>query len=102
MGMVGGGKHAFIGAIHRFAANIDGLIKLHCGAFSSNSETSKESGKELLLAETKCYDSYHEMFATESGLSKEDRMDFVTIVTPNLAHLTCHDGFGIWFPCCIG
>ncbi|TDE43302.1 Gfo/Idh/MocA family oxidoreductase [Flavobacterium rhamnosiphilum] len=84
--MVGGGQHAFIGAIHRIAANIDGLIELHCGAFSSNPETSKESGKELFLPESKCYGSYAEMFATESGLPKEQRMDFVTIVTPNFAH----------------
>jgi predicted dehydrogenase len=86
MGMVGGGKHAFIGAIHRIAANMDGLIELHCGAFSSNPETSKESGKELFLSESKCYDSYQEMFVTESSLPKDQRMDFVSIVTPNFAH----------------
>jgi hypothetical protein len=51
MGMVGGGKNAFIGAIHRIAANIDGLIELHCGAFSSDSEISKESGKAFLPEE---------------------------------------------------
>lgn len=84
--MVGGGQHAFIGAIHRIAANIDGLIELHCGAFSSKPETSKESGKELFLPESKCYGSYQEMFVIESGLPKEQRMDFVTIVTPNFAH----------------
>ena len=43
MGMIGGGKNAFIGAIHRIAANMDGLIELHCGAFSSNPDTSIES-----------------------------------------------------------
>lgn len=84
--MVGGGKQAFIGAIHRIAANMDGLIELHCGAFSSNSEVSKESGKELFLPESKCYGSYQEMFETESGLPEDQRMDFVTIVTPNFAH----------------
>ena len=86
MGMVGGGKDAFIGAIHRIAANIDGLIELHCGAFSSNPETSIASGKEFFLPESKCYRSYPEMFATENSLPKEQRMDFVTIVTPNFAH----------------
>lgn len=86
MGMVGGGKNAFIGAIHRIAANIDGLIELHCGAFSSNPETSLASGKEFFLPESKCYRSYPEMFATENSLPKEQRMDFVTIVTPNFAH----------------
>jgi predicted dehydrogenase len=86
MGMVGGGKNAFIGAIHRIAANIDGLIELHCGAFSSNPEIAKESGKDLFLPESKCYGSYAEMFAIESSLPKKQRMDFVTIVTPNFAH----------------
>lgn len=86
MGMVGGGKDAFIGAIHRIAANIDGLIELHCGAFSSNPETSIASAKEFFLPESKCYRSYPEMFATENSLPKEQRMDFVTIVTPNFAH----------------
>jgi len=86
MGMVGGGKNAFIGAIHRIAANIDGLIELHCGAFSSNAEISKESGRSLFLPEEKCYNTYQEMILTESLLPKEERMDFVTIVTPNFAH----------------
>lgn len=86
MGMVGGGKNAFIGAIHRIAANMDGLIELHCGAFSSSPETSIASGKEFFLSESKCYGSYSEMFATENSLPKEQRMDFVTIVTPNFAH----------------
>jgi predicted dehydrogenase len=86
MGMVGGGTNAFIGAIHRIAANMDGLIELHCGAFSSNPETSIASGKDLFLPESKCYGSYCEMFATENSLPKEQRMDFVTIVTPNFAH----------------
>jgi predicted dehydrogenase len=86
MGMVGGGKNAFIGAIHRIAANIDGLIELHCGAFSSDSEISKESGRSLFLSEEKCYSTYQEMFLAESLLPKGERMDFVTIVTPNFAH----------------
>lgn len=86
MGMIGGGKNAFIGAIHRIAANIDGLVELHCGAFSSNPEISKESGKELLLGDDKCYTSYQEMIVTESQLPPNQRMDFVTIVTPNFAH----------------
>jgi predicted dehydrogenase len=86
MGMVGGGKNAFIGAIHRIAANIDGLIELHCGAFSSDSEISKESGISLFLPEEKCYGTYQEMFLNESLLPKGERMDFVTIVTPNFAH----------------
>ena len=86
MGMIGGGKNAFIGAIHRVAANMDGLVELHCGAFSSNPEISKESGKGLFLPEAKCYDSYEKMIAIESQLPQDQKMDFVTIVTPNFAH----------------
>jgi len=61
MGMVGGGRDAFIGAVHRIAARMDGKIELVCGAFSSDPKKSKASGKDLLLPENRCYDSYQEM-----------------------------------------
>ncbi len=83
MGMVGGGQGAFIGGIHRMAANLDGQIELVCGAFSSNAKRSKASGKELFLAEERCYASYQEMMTTEASLPADKRMDFVAIVTPN-------------------
>lgn len=86
MGMVGGGKGAFIGAVHRMAALLDGKIELVCGAFSSNPERSKESGAELLLPPDRVYGSYAEMFETEAKLPADVRMDFVSIVTPNNAH----------------
>lgn len=86
MGMIGGGKDAFIGAIHRLAANMDGLIELSCGAFSSNPETSIQSGKELFLPESRTYSSYEKMIRSEAALPSEERIDFVTIVTPNFAH----------------
>jgi len=100
MGMIGGGKNAFIGAVHRIAANMDGLIELHCGAFSSNPELSLESGKELGLSQDKCYESYTQMIETEAKLSTEERMDFVSIVTPNHAHfapamLALENGFHV-------
>ncbi|HWW41495.1 MAG TPA: hypothetical protein VNZ46_19395, partial [Pedobacter sp.] len=57
MGMIGGGKNAFIGAVHRIAANIDGLIELSCGALSSNPETAKASGRDLFLPESRNYGS---------------------------------------------
>lgn len=100
MGMIGGGKNAFIGAVHRIAANMDGLIELHCGAFSSNPEVSLESGKELGLSKDKCYASYTEMIETEAKLAPGERMDFVSIVTPNHAHfapamLALENGFHV-------
>jgi predicted dehydrogenase len=86
MGMVGGGKNAFIGAVHRIAANMDGQIELICGAFSSDPERSKESGKALFIEESRNYGSYQEMFEAERNLPESERMQFVSIVTPNFAH----------------
>ncbi|NEU08612.1 Gfo/Idh/MocA family oxidoreductase [Flavihumibacter sp. R14] len=86
MGMVGGGKDAFIGAIHRLAANMDGLIELVCGALSINPEIAEESGKMLFLSPDRIYKTYQEMIEKESQLPADQRMDFLTIVTPNFAH----------------
>lgn len=86
MGMVGGGEGAFIGAIHRIAANISGDIELVCGAFSRDVEKSKRSGKALYLPESRSYGSYLEMMTCEAALPPTERMDFVAIVTPNHLH----------------
>lgn len=86
MGMIGGGKDAFIGAIHRRAAFMDNLIELVCGVFSVDPEISQESGKEYFLPANRVYNSYHEMFDKEMQLPEDERMDFVTIVTPNKWH----------------
>ncbi|HUF63503.1 MAG TPA: Gfo/Idh/MocA family oxidoreductase [Verrucomicrobiales bacterium] len=86
MGMVGGGQGAFIGAVHRIAANLDGQIELVCGAFSSDPERSKASGRDLFLAAERCYGTYEEMMAREAARAAEERMDFVSIVTPNHVH----------------
>jgi predicted dehydrogenase len=86
MGMIGGGKNAFIGAVHRIAANMDGLIELVCGAFSSHPDNARESGKALFLPDDRIYLSYEEMFDKESRLPADKRMDFVVIVTPNHLH----------------
>ena len=86
MGMVGGGKDAFIGAIHRIAAHMDGLIEVCCGALSINPEIAKDSGKMLFLPEDRTYLTFEEMITKESALPADQRMDFVTIVTPNFAH----------------
>jgi hypothetical protein len=86
MGMIGGGKDAFIGAIHRLAANMDGLIELSCGALSIDPETAIASGEALFLPASRTYTNYEEMILAEAALPPEIRMDFVTIVTPNFAH----------------
>ena len=86
MGMIGGGKDAFIGAIHRIAANTDGLMELVCGSLSINKDIAIESGRSLFLPEERIYTTYQEMLEKESQLPAEQKMDFVTIVTPNFAH----------------
>lgn len=86
MGMVGGGIGAFIGAVHRMAAALDGEIELVCGAFSSDPERSKASGAELGLPEDRVYGSFSEMIKREKRLRPEKRMQFVSIVTPNHVH----------------
>lgn len=86
MGMVGGGQGAFIGAVHRAAASLDGQIELVCGAFSSNAQKSRDSGADLFLPPQRCYGSFLEMMAGEAALPPDQRMDFVSIVTPNHLH----------------
>ena len=86
MGMIGGGKDAFIGAIHRYAAFMDGQIELVCGALSINPDIAKDSGKSLYLPDDRIYLTYEEMIKKEAALPVDKRMDFVTIVTPNFAH----------------
>ncbi|PHI21483.1 oxidoreductase [Lewinellaceae bacterium SD302] len=86
MGMVGGGRGAFIGGVHRMAAALDQQIELVCGAFSSSPEKSKASGEDFYLDPSRVYGSYAEMIEKEKNLPAEVRMDFVSIVTPNHVH----------------
>lgn len=86
MGMIGGGNDSFIGGIHRMAANLDGLIELCCGALSIVPEKAIESGRQLFLPENRIYLTYEDMIQREAALPPDERMDFVTIVTPNHAH----------------
>ena len=100
MGMVGGGKDAFIGAIHRLAANMDGLIEVVCGALSINPDIAKSSGEKLFLPADRTYLTFDEMILKESKLPADKRMDFVTIVTPNFAHfapamMALENGFNV-------
>ena len=85
-GMVGGGRGAFIGGVHRIAAAIDQQIELVCGAFSSDPEKSKASGADLFLPASRCYGTYEEMIKAEKALPADQRMDFISIVTPNHMH----------------
>lgn len=86
MGMVGGGRGAFIGAVHRMAAALDGEIELVCGAFSSDPERSRLSGEDLMIPDNRVYGSYKEMIEKEKKLPAGERMDIVSIVTPNHVH----------------
>jgi predicted dehydrogenase len=84
--MVGGGRGAFIGAVHRIAANIDGQIELTAGAFSADPEKSKASGADLFLDPARVYGSFEELVKKEAALPADQRIDFVSIVTPNHVH----------------
>lgn len=84
--MVGGGTDAFIGAVHRIAAWMDNRIELVCGCFSADPEISRSSGRLYFLPAHRVYDTFQEMFEKEAGLPDNERMDFVTIVTPNFIH----------------
>jgi len=100
MGMIGGGKDAFIGAIHRIAANMDGQVELVCGALSINKDIAIDSGHMLFLPDDRIYTNYQDMITAESKLPADKRMDFVTIVTPNFAHfgpamMALENGFNV-------
>ncbi|HEY4150827.1 MAG TPA: Gfo/Idh/MocA family oxidoreductase [Chitinophagaceae bacterium] len=100
LGMIGGGQDAFIGAVHRIAAFMDGQYELVCGAFSSNAEKSKASGIALGVEPARSYGSYKEMFEKEKALSENQRMQVVSIVTPNHVHfepskLALESGFDV-------
>jgi predicted dehydrogenase len=100
MGMIGGGPGAFIGAIHRMAAVMDGETEIVCGAFSSDPERSKQTGALLSLPAERIYGSYKEMIRREAELPPAERMDFVSIVTPNHLHfepakLALENGFHV-------
>ncbi|TAF72981.1 MAG: gfo/Idh/MocA family oxidoreductase [Bacteroidetes bacterium] len=86
MGMVGGGIDAFIGAVHRIAANIDGQIELVCGAFSSNPEKTKATADALFLNPNRAYPTFQDMILKEKLLPENERMQVVSIVTPNHLH----------------
>jgi predicted dehydrogenase len=100
LGMIGGGQGAFIGNIHRIAARMDGMYDLVCGAFSSDAEKSKQSGLQLGIAENRVYGSYVEMIEKELQLPTHERMQVVSIVTPNHVHydpakLALENGFHV-------
>ena len=86
MGMVGGGSDAFIGAIHRLAAFMDNQCELVCGCFSVDPDISLSSGRSYFLPDNRIYKTYQEMFEKEALVPADERMDFVTIVTPNFWH----------------
>ena len=93
MGMVGGGPGAFIGDVHHKAAVLDGGVELVAGAFSSSARKSKQKGRELKLDPKRAYASYEQMIEKELARPEGDRIDFVTIVTPNYVHFPVAKAF---------
>ena len=84
--MIGGGKDAFIGAVHRLAMNMDGQAELVAGALSVKPEIAIESGKMLFLDEERIYTDYKTLLEKEAAMPADKRIDFVSIVTPNFVH----------------
>ncbi len=100
MGMIGGAEGAFIGAVHRIAARLDGLIDLVAGSFSSDPARSQSTATMLGIDPARCYDTYQDMFQEEAKLADNQRIDFVVIVTPNhlhfpIAKLAIESGFHV-------
>lgn len=100
LGMIGGGQGAFIGAVHRLAAALDGQYDLVAGAFSSNPDTSRASGQLLGLAPDRVYGSYQELIAQEQVRPVAERVQVISIVTPNHLHfapakLALESGFDV-------
>ena len=93
MGMVGGGQDAFIGAVHRRAALMDGKVELTAGALSSDPEKAKASARGLFISKERSYGTWQEMADRESKLPDGERIDFVSIVTPNFMHFPIARGF---------
>ncbi len=91
--MVGGGRGAFIGQVHRMAANLDGKIELVAGAFSSDPEKSRLSGEDFFLDPSRVYGSYQEMAREEAALPEDERIDFVSIVVRNNLHFDVANTF---------
>lgn len=83
-GMVGGSKDGLIGEPHRKAIQLDNKARIVAGCFSRNYEKTLELGRELYLEEDRCYRTWQEMAEREKD--REDRIDFVVIVTPNHTH----------------
>ncbi|CAI4168436.1 Gfo/Idh/MocA family oxidoreductase [Alteromonas macleodii] len=87
MGMIGGGEGAFIGAVHRHAAGLDGNYQLVCGAFSRNEENNTRTASALNVSTSRTYGSWQSMLEEEAKLSEQQRMQVVVIVTPNHLHV---------------
>lgn len=85
-GMIGGGAGSFIGAVHRRALALDGHATLVAGALSGTPEKSMASARELGLPGDRSYGTWREMIEKESKRGKDDRLDFVSVVTPNHVH----------------
>ena len=86
MGMVGGGQGAFIGWVHRMAAALDQQVEFVAGCFSRDFDNTKTTGEQLYLDPARCYQTYQEMAESEAKLPEDQRIDFVSIVTPNNSH----------------
>jgi predicted dehydrogenase len=91
VGMIGGGRNAFIGAVHRMAMRLDDLIELKAGALSADAENARASGADLGLAPDRTYSDYREMAVREAA--RPDGIEAAVIVTPNDLHFPVAKAF---------
>lgn len=85
-GMVGGGPGSFIGKVHRMAANLDGMMQLTAGAFSSDPRKSKKMGRELGIENDRVYGTFQQMAQREASLTDDERIDVISVTVPNNLH----------------
>ena len=93
MGMVGGGPGAFIGEVHRKAARLDGGIEVVAGAFDIDPKKSRQMGRELCIDKKRVYNDYRTMIEKECVLPVDERIDFVSVCTPNHTHFPIAKAF---------
>ncbi|MDA7950819.1 MAG: Gfo/Idh/MocA family oxidoreductase [Pirellulaceae bacterium] len=86
MGLVGGGEGSFIGRVHYLAATLDGRADLVAGALSSDPVRAKKSADRYFLTSEQAYDSWQEMFKEEARKPDDEKIDFVSVATPNHTH----------------
>jgi len=87
LAMIGGGQGAFIGAVHRHAIGMDGQYELVAGAFSRNPDNNQHTAAQLGICPSRAYSTWQDLLQSEAALPADQRIEAITIVTPNDTHV---------------